>query len=339
MVADASRPPEGDSERDPGERDATDLEVGEPIEFVVPEATAGQRVDRVLAATDMEVSRATLQRWIDDGRVTIDGVVAERRSKPRIGARVVLVPALPPPSKAVPQELPLSILYEDEHLIVLDKAAGMVVHPGAGHPDGTLVNALLFHAALAKADDSRRPGIVHRLDKDTSGVMVATKTDAAREGMIDLFRSHDIDRVYRAIAVGETASPLHFETLHGRDPKHRRRFSSKVTQGKRAVTDVRTLERLRGASLVECRLETGRTHQIRVHLADVGHALVGDPLYGPTPGDALIREVAAELGRQALHAAVLGFVHPVSGETLRFETPLPEDLDRALARLRVGQPL
>ncbi len=307
----------------------------EPVEIVVTREEAGERVDRVLSARPLGWSRSTVARWIDEGRVTADGAPVARRTKLRAGQRVVVRPAPPPPSEAEPQEIPLTILHEDAHLLVLDKPPGLVVHPAPGHADGTLVNALLFHTRMEEGD-RLRPGIVHRLDKDTSGVMVVAKTAEAREGLIALFQAHDIERRYLAIAAGSPPDRVTYETLVGRHRTDRKRFTTRTTRGKRAVTHLEVKERLHGAALVECRLDTGRTHQIRVHLSDHGHPVLGDPVYARPPKDPLVRRVAAELGRQALHAAVLGFRHPVTGEPMRFETEPPEDFRRALAALRAG---
>ncbi len=308
----------------------------EVVELVLAREDDGERLDAALARRDLGFSRSVIQRFLEEGRVTVDGAPATRKTKAREGQRVCIRPAPPPPSEALPEELPLSILFEDAHLIVLDKAPGMVVHPAPGHAGGTLVNALLHHIGPSPTlggGDPGRPGIVHRLDKDTSGVMVVAKTALAHERLVRLFQAHDLERRYRAIARGETPDSVIYDTLHGRHPTDRKRFSSRVARGRRAITHVRTLARLHGASEVECRLETGRTHQIRVHLAEHGHPLLGDPLYGSPPKDPRLLAAAAALGRQALHAAVLGFRHPMTGELLRFETAPPEDYLRALAAL------
>lgn len=309
-------------------------DAGKPIRLLIGATESGQRLDRILAERDLGESRATLQRWIEQGRVLVDGRPARRNTRPTVGARVELRPAPPPPSSAVAQDIALDILYEDEALIVLNKPAGLVVHPAAGHPDGTLVNALLHHTRLADAGDPMRPGIVHRLDRDTSGVMVVAKQAKAREGLIALFKEHDIERAYLGIALGHPPDAETHDTLHGRHPRDRKRFSSRVDQGKRAVTHVRALRRLHAATLVECTLETGRTHQIRVHLADAGHPLLGDPAYGRSVRDPRLQEVVTILGRPALHARLLGFRHPLSGQQLRFEQPLPDDFERALQALQ-----
>ncbi len=307
--------------------------MSDPIELVVSPDEAGERLDRVLASRGI-ASRSTLQRWIEDERVTVRGAVARASSKLRAGDDVRVLPAPPPPSDASPEDIPITLLFEDEELLVLDKPAGLVVHPAPGHPSGTLVNAVLFHTKVEEDEAQERPGIVHRLDRDTSGVMVVAKTSRAKEGLVKLFQAHDIERVYLALAVGALPSELSFDTLHGRHRTDRKRFTTKVDSGKRAVTHVKLREVLAGVSYVECRLETGRTHQIRVHLAEHGTPLLGDPVYGKNPRDPALVGVAKTLGRQALHAAVLGFRHPVSGEMLRFETPPPEDFLAALLAIR-----
>ncbi|HVZ32094.1 MAG TPA: RluA family pseudouridine synthase [Polyangiaceae bacterium] len=305
----------------------------ELYEIAIEAADAGERLDRVLAARGLAASRAVLQRWMDEGRVTIDGRPVAPKDKARAGTVVRIEPGPPPVSDALPEAIPLEVLYEDAALIVLHKPAGLVVHPAAGHEHGTLVNALLHHAQVERGEDPRRPGVVHRLDKDTSGVMVVARTDAAREALTAQFAEHTIEREYQAICVGVPPPALRLETWIGRHPTDRKRFSSKVRTGKRAVTHVTRERELHGAALLRCRLETGRTHQIRVHLADYGHPLLGDPLYGKPPKDPSVRTAATELGRQALHARLLGFTHPTSGERLRFEVAPPADFARALAQL------
>lgn len=302
--------------------------------YVVLPEEEGERIDRVLAARDPERSRSTIKRWIDEGRVTLDGVIARPKDKPRAGQRIEVRPAPPQTTDALPQDLPLEVLYEDAQVIVVNKAPGMVVHPGAGHPDGTLVNALLHHFGALPGDDPERPGIVHRLDARTSGVMVVARSDVAKARLQAQFAAHDLERAYLAIALGEVAAQT-FSTLHGRHPRDRKRFSGQVKRGKRAVTHVAPVEPLHGATLVRCTLETGRTHQIRVHLSEAGHPLLGDPTYGRRPKDARLRAAHEALGRQALHAAVLGFVHPTTEETLRFESPLPADFQAALDALNL----
>lgn len=296
---------------------------------------AGERIDRVLARRCPEFSRSALQRWIEQGRVEQAGEVVSRKTKAIEGAEILIHPAPPEAMSAEPQAIPLEVLFEDEHLIILDKPAGLVVHPAPGHPDGTLVNALLHHGELQGGPDPLRPGIVHRLDKDTSGVMVVAKTAQTHERLVEMFQRHSLERAYLAIALGRPPGSIRYDTFHGRHPANRKKFTSRGDRGRRAVTDLESVEVLHGSALVRCRLETGRTHQIRVHLAEHGHPVLGDPLYGKSIGDPELRRVSTELGRQALHAAVLAFDHPISGEPMRFETEPPEDFQQALRSLRL----
>jgi len=295
--------------------------------------TERPRLDHFLAGTDLPLTRSQLKRVIERGDVRInDAAITKPGHKlaPGDDIAVLLQPVIEP--RATAQDIPLDVLYEDHHLIVINKPAGLVVHPAPGHPDGTLVNALLAHCTdLSGIGGELRPGIVHRLDKDTSGVMVATKDDATHAAMGALFRDHAVDRAYIALVA---PPPRHdrgtFSTLHGRHRTQRKKFSSRVARGKPAVTHYRVIHRFGDrAAALRCTLETGRTHQIRVHLSDHGSPVLGDPLYGRKPRGAGVAEVAAALGRQALHAAVLGFVHPTTGEALRFEAELPADMQRA----------
>jgi len=329
---------------DPGDIDLDDVgeERGAAAEyrFTVEPDRAGERIDALIASLAPELSRAAVQRLIDDGCVQLNGAaVAKPGQRVRAGdALGVTVPA-PAPIEVAPEDIPLVVLFEDADLIVLDKPAGLVVHPAAGHASGTLVNALLFHCTdLSGIGGALRPGIVHRLDKDTSGVMVATKTDRAHGALGAAFAAKSrgepggIVREYLGIAAPPPPSATGtLRTAYGRHPSDRKRFSSRVASGKPAVTHWTVVEPLAGAALVRFRLETGRTHQIRVHAADHGWPLLGDPLYGRTPKP--LGAIAAELGRQALHAAVLELDHPTTGARMRFESPLPDDLSRARARL------
>ncbi len=311
------------------------------METEIPPDAAGARLDRHLSQVFGDLSRTRLKSLIEQGKVEIDDrTITEPsyRVKPGEHVMVAWVPAVE--ADPEPQTIPLTVLYEDADLIVIDKPAGMVVHPAPGNPDGTLVNALLGHCgdSLSGIGGVRRPGIVHRLDKDTSGVMVAAKTDRAHQGLATLFAEHDIERVYMALVFGAPIRPRGvIEGPIGRDPKDRKRMAVREG-GKAALTHYRVARRFgAAASLLECRLETGRTHQIRVHLANAGYPVIGDPVYGrrrqamPKGLDAAGQDAVRALGRQALHAAVLGFRHPVSGETLRFEAPMPEDM-RAVIR-------
>jgi 23S rRNA pseudouridine1911/1915/1917 synthase len=312
----------------------------------VPREAAGQRLDRfltvALAERDSAPSRSELQRWIEHGRVTVDGAAQRAAEKVRAGAEIVVVPEAPAKTDAQPETgIAFEVLYEDAALLVVDKPPGLVVHPAKGHAGGTLVNGLLGMGVFASADamGDDRPGIVHRLDKGTSGVMVVAKTPQAREKLKEQFAAHSIERAYEAIAVG-TVKARTIATMHGRHPTDRVKFTSKVLQGKRAVTHVAVLEVLAAglATHVRCTLETGRTHQIRVHLAEGGNAILGDALYGKPPKSPLLREIADGLGHQALHARVLGFVHPVTGLPVRFESPPPADFRAALEALRRASP-
>lgn len=308
----------------------------------MPPAARGLRLDRYLATALEDVSRAELQRWIEAGGVRVDGRVARAAEKLRAGSTLVVTAAAPRRTAVAPDpNVPFDVLHVDDAIIVVMKPAGVVVHPGAGHVEGTLVGGLLALGLFrledvveAGRDAHLRPGIVHRLDAGTSGVLVVARTAAAREALKKQFAEHTIERAYEAVTVGVPAQGT-VTTLHGRHPRDRLRFTSKVRDGKVAVTHVRVLERFAGAALVECRLETGRTHQIRVHLAEVlGTPVLGDPLYGRPPADASLRAMADRLGHQALHARSLGFVHPTSQAMVRFEAPLPADVAKVLARLR-----
>jgi 23S rRNA pseudouridine1911/1915/1917 synthase len=315
--------------------------------FVAEASDPRDRLDKFvverMSASGVTSSRATVQRWIHAERVTLDGRSAAPSESVHVGAVVQVRPLPPPTTDLEPdKDVAFDILFEDAHLVVVDKPGGLVVHPARGHETGTLVHGLLARTSFERvttpegdAGGSVRPGIVHRLDKGTSGVMVVAKDERTREGLKALFSRHDIERAYLAIVVG-AATDRTFETLHGRHRKDRLKFTSRVTTGKRAVTHVSVLERLGSlATLVVCRLETGRTHQIRVHLSECGKTpILGDPVYGQAPRDPRLRKIAEHLGRQALHAAVLGFVHPVTGQKLYFRREPPRDFMSALQELR-----
>jgi 23S rRNA pseudouridine1911/1915/1917 synthase len=292
----------------------------------------GGRLDKALAEAS-GLSRERVKALIGEGRVELGGAVAASTSaKVAVGSPYMIHLPSPHDPQARPQDIPLVITYEDEHLVVVDKPAGLVVHPAAGNPDGTLVNALLHHCrgALSGIGGVARPGIVHRIDKDTSGLLVVAKNDAAHIGLARQFADHSLERAYLAVANGHPHPPAgSIEGLIGRSEANRKKMAvlpKNSSRGKRAVTHYKILRRLDGCALIECRLETGRTHQVRVHLASIGHPLVGDPVYGRVIPS--LRPVLARLGfrRQALHAAVLGFVHPLTGTALRFSSELPPDL-------------
>jgi 23S rRNA pseudouridine1911/1915/1917 synthase len=322
-------------------------------EFVVAESEGGERLDRFLVGRQLPLpSRSQVKRLIDQGLCQVNGNATRPAKKLKAGDLVELEVPPPAPDEALPENIELTVLYEDEHLIVVDKPAGMVVHPAAGHTSGTLVNALLGHCKeLSGVGGTLRPGIVHRLDKLTSGVLVASKTDEAHLGLAAQFAEHSVERRYITVVAGQLeGTEGTFDTVHRRHPTDRRRFTSRPGgeraqrrqggvlfgggEGRRAVTHWRVLERLQGATLVEARLETGRTHQVRVHFADGGHAVLGDPMYGRTPAHRLARDEGRRLGRQALHARVLGFEHPVTGERLRYASPVPPDMARLIETLR-----
>lgn len=291
----------------------------------------GRRLDKALAEASA-LSRGQIKALIEGGKVRVDGApVSQASGKAVEGARFAIeVPS--PPAATAPEAIPLAVVYEDEHLIVVDKPAGMVVHPAAGNPAGTLVNALLHHCQgrLSAIGGAGRPGIVHRIDKDTSGLLVAAKSDAAHEGLARQFADHSIERAYLALVNGHPNPPLGtISGRIGRSDANRKKMAvlaNDSSRGKHAVTHYSVLEIMERCALVECRLETGRTHQVRVHLASIGHALLGDPRYGRPHSQ--LRPILQRLGfhRQALHAAVLGFVHPITSDTLRFTSDLPSDI-------------
>lgn len=314
------------------------------IKCVVSEGDAGARLDKWLADHLENMSRSRLQTLIADGMVVgaTGQVVTDGAKKTRVGD--VYSVRIPPPSPAIPepQDIPLNVLYEDEHLIVLDKPVGLVVHPAPGHPDGTLVNALLHHCAgsLSGIGGVSRPGIVHRLDKDTSGVMVCAKSDMAHRGLVDQFQVHSIDRAYFAVVWG-VPEPRHGEVTGriGRDPKNRKRMAVVEKLGKTAKTVYEVIRPVgSAASLIDCHLFTGRTHQIRVHMSSIGHPLVGDPLYkkrrhGSAEKRELIQNALKNHNNQALQAYKLGFVHPVCGRKMEFQANLSLQMSNLIKKL------
>jgi 23S rRNA pseudouridine1911/1915/1917 synthase len=304
--------------------------------LVVAPAQAGKRLDVYLATVLPDVSRTQLTRHITEGAVTIEGAPGVPSRKVRVGEVVVWSPPPAVPTEIVAEPIPLAVVHEDRHLIVIDKPSGLVVHPAPGHQRGTLVNALLAHIGdLRGVGGELRPGIVHRIDKDTSGLLVIAKDDATMNALGAAFKAHDINRVYEALAVGKPAgNGGRVDTLYGRDPRDRKKFTIKVKTGKRAVSNWRVVERLAGAVRLEVELETGRTHQVRVHMAALGLPLLGDPVYGKPPRDPALKEIARTLGRQALHAKKLGFRHPATGAWLEFISEPPPDFASAVTALR-----
>jgi len=309
------------------------------VVLVVEPGDAGKRLDQLLAARLPQLSRSRIKTLIDEGNVAVAGASAKASLRAREGWRIeVRIPA-PRKSTLIAEDIPLPILFEDDELLVIDKPAGVVVHPGAGVTSGTVVHGLLRKVrGLAGIGGEERPGIVHRLDKDTSGCLVVAKTEPALRGLQASFKARGVEKRYRALVHGNPPEQRTLDTFFGRHPVDRKRFSSKVRTGRRAVTRFCVVDRARGDSvaLLEIELQTGRTHQIRAHLADAGWPLVGDALYGGVrrearlPRDAPARLAAQALGRQALHAALLAFVHPVTGVRIVCEAPLPDDFRFAL---------
>ncbi len=309
---------------------------------VVDPGLAGARLDKALAGLVPALSRERLKALILEGQVSSEcgEPVRDPALKVVEGQSFSVALPAPAPADAQAQDIPLTVVFEDAHLVVVDKPAGLVVHPAAGNLDGTLVNALLHHCkgSLSGIGGVARPGIVHRIDKDTSGLLVVAKSDAAHEGLAAQFKDHSISRRYLAIVRGVPAPPAGtVDTWIGRSTRDRKKMAVQIEgRGKHAVTHYRTIEPLRGSALVECRLETGRTHQVRVHMSHIGHTLLGDPVYGGRSGrkrhDGPVKQ---SLRRQALHAAALGFIHPITVERLDFESSLPADMQELLSQLRV----
>lgn len=304
----------------------------EPLEIIAGPQAAG-RLDAWLSGQCEGLSRNALQTLIEQNLVTKDGHPVSKKEKVCPGAAYLLQLPEPKPIEAIPQDIPLDIVYEDADLIVVNKPKGMVVHPAPGNPDGTLVNALLYHCAgqLSGIGGAIRPGIVHRIDKDTSGLLVVAKNDAAHQDLSSQLSVHSIHRVYHAIVYGNLKEDQGFvETWLGRDPRDRKKMAvvPETAAGARyAYTEWRVLERFGNFTYIACKLKTGRTHQIRVHMASIGHPLAGDPVYGP-------RNCIKNLGGQCLHAKELGFVHPSTGEWIQFDSPLPPYFTDFLSRLR-----
>ncbi|WP_407696406.1 RluA family pseudouridine synthase [Sphingomicrobium astaxanthinifaciens] len=316
------------------------MRMGGDIEIELEARHAGWRLDRAVTDQAGGLSRERVKKLISAGALEAAGAaVRDPAIKVRGDERYLLHVPAPVPHHAVPQDIPLNIVHEDDQLLVVDKPAGLVVHPAAGNLDGTLVNALLHHCRgrLSGINGVARPGIVHRIDKDTSGLLVVAKTDVAHEGLARQFAAHSIERRYIAVASGLLlAGEGTVDAPLARSSANRKKMAVVAAgRGKRAVTHWTKLENLRAASLIECRLETGRTHQVRVHMAHLGHPLVGDPFYGRTRKEH--RETLKSLGfqRQALHAARLGFIHPASGDRLSFESALPSDMAELVAALHV----
>ncbi|MFZ9967326.1 MAG: 23S rRNA pseudouridine(1911/1915/1917) synthase RluD [Steroidobacteraceae bacterium] len=311
-------------------------DAAETLTATVPPEAAGRRLDQVLAELFPSHSRSRLKAWIEAGRVRLNGQQPKPRDRLLGGERVEVEPLAEPVGDVLPQSIPLSIVHEDRHLLVVDKPAGLVVHPGAGNPDQTLQNALLAHdAGLAALP---RAGIVHRLDKDTSGLLVVARTLETHTELVRLLAAREISRDYEAVCCGVLTGGGTVEAPIGRHRSDRLRMTVRA-DGREAVTHYRLIERFRAHTHLRVMLETGRTHQIRVHLAHIGYPIVGDPLYGgrlalPRGASPSLTEALRGFRRQALHAARLAFVHPGTGQAMSFESPLPADLLALLAALR-----
>ncbi len=291
---------------------------------------AGIRIDKYLAESLPDISRSYLQKLFRDGGIRMNGKAVKASAKTLDGAEIVFAIPEPEEPEILPEDIPLDILYEDDDVILINKPKDMVVHPAAGHYTGTLVNGLMYHCreGLSGINGVLRPGIVHRIDKDTTGVLVVCKNDSAHNGLAEQLAEHSITRKYRAIVCGNLKedegtvdAPL------GRHPQDRKKMAIVRSGGKRAVTHYRVLERFGKYTYIECQLETGRTHQIRVHMASLGHPLLGDEVYGRGKSP-------FKLEGQTLHAMVLGFIHPTTGEYMEFQAPLPEYFESLLEKLR-----
>jgi 23S rRNA pseudouridine1911/1915/1917 synthase len=312
--------------------------MNDELILTVTAEEAGARLDAYLASAT-ELTRSAAARLMEEEQVTLNGKRANKKDKVKAGDVIIVLLPEPEPDEAIPQDIPLDIVYEDEDILVVNKPCGMVVHPAAGNPDGTLVNAILYHCgdSLSGIGGVIRPGIVHRIDKDTSGLLVVAKNDAAHLALSEQLKVHRVRRVYHAIAIGNLREDMGtVDAPIGRHPTDRKKMA--VLRGadahaRDAVTHYRVLERFAGMCHVECRLETGRTHQIRVHMASLGHPLLGDPVYGGA-NHKFCENHPALIHGQCLHAAELSLIHPRSGEEMHFTCPLPEDMERILELLR-----
>ncbi|MBB6443767.1 RluA family pseudouridine synthase [Bacillus benzoevorans] len=299
----------------------------EKVEHIVLEQEKSARIDKIISGLNPDWSRTQVQQWIKDGQVLVNGQAVKTNYKCNINDQIEIIIPEPEVLDVIAEEMDLDIYYEDEDCLVVNKPKGMVVHPAAGHATGTLVNGLMAHCKdLSGINGVLRPGIVHRIDKDTSGLLMVAKNDMAHESLVNQLVEKTVTRKYLAVVHGNIAHDYGtIDAPIGRDPKDRQSMTV-IDNGKHAVTHFHVLERFKDFTLVECRLETGRTHQIRVHMKYIGYPLAGDPKYGPRK--------TLNLNGQALHAAVLGFNHPRTGEYLEFEAPLPESYEQLLVKLR-----
>ncbi len=316
--------------------------MSDQLQLLFPDDRSAMRLDAFIAESLPDVSRSQLKKLIDKGAITLDGATTKASTKLRGGETVQIILPEPEPLETLPEDIPLQILYEDQDLIVIDKPAGMVVHPAVGHQSGTLVNALLHHCTdLAGIGGELRPGIVHRIDKDTSGVLVVTKNDQSHQHLAAQFKDHSVNRRYIALVYGNPGSSHGvIDQPIGRHPTQRKKMSGKATKSKRAVTHWKTLKQYNSSriSLIELQLETGRTHQIRVHFAEANCPLIGDPLYGNRSRtialkDMALRNLIDQLLGQALHAKLLGFIHPTTKKYMEFSSPTPEPFQNIITQL------
>ena len=301
------------------------------FDITVPEDGAGVRLDKYLSENIEGLSRSAASRLIFEDMVTVGGETVKKNYKTEAGDLITVLTDDPQPVDILPEDIPLDIVYEDEHLLVVNKPKGMVVHPAPGHFSGTLVNALMYHcqSSLSGINGELRPGIVHRIDKNTSGLLVVAKSDAAHAGLSEQIKDHSFTREYLAIAYGNIKEDERtVDAPIGRHKTDRKRMCVTELNSRPAITHIKVLERYDGFTYILCRLETGRTHQIRVHLASIGHPIAGDDVYGPS-------KVIKELGGQCLHAYKLGFIHPITGEYMEFTADPPESFVRFREKLRV----
>ncbi len=308
------------------------MDLDEEVQILTaePEDVTGTRIDRWLSEQYPDLTRSYLQKLLKDGNVTVNGGNVKPSYKLTAGERIELLLPRPEPAEILPENIPLDILYEDEDLLIVNKPKGMVVHPAAGHSSGTLVNAVMYHcgSSLSGINGVLRPGIVHRIDRNTTGSLIICKNDAAHRNIAEQLKVHSITRKYRAIVHGQIAEDGTVHTTIGRHPQNRKMMAVNVPHGKDAVTHYHVLERFDKFTYIECQLETGRTHQIRVHMKSIGHPILGDDVYGPSrcpfPG----------LEGQTLHAMTIGFLHPGTGAYVEFSAPLPEYFEGLLSTLR-----